>query len=255
MSKPKTTKSKGLILAILAVILAVVGYFAVEGDLLPGELGRGSSTASTEYIGPNVAEHPEYYEVLGEAKVEFDDLEPGQIDYCELDDLGRTQCAVGLLTTSTRQAARDRGRQDISSISPSGWPKNQKAVIPSANGKGDYSGWFWNRSHLMADSLGGDPIVENLVTGTRSQNVGNRDNQGGMVYTEEIARQYLDSGIGDSCPLYYAAVPEYEGNELIPRYVMVDILSCDSSINERVKVFNEANGYVIDYNLGEIKEK
>lgn len=249
------TKGKGILSGILALVLAVVlGYFAVEGDLLPGESGGVSSTTVTEYIDPNVAEHPEYYEVLGEAEVEFDGLEPGQIDYCELDALGRTQCAVGLLTTSTREAAQARGRQDISAINLSGWPKNQKVVIPSANGKEDYSGWFWNRSHLMADSLGGDPIIENLVTGTRPQNVGNRDNQGGMVYTEEIARQYLDSGVGDSCPLYYAAVPEYEGDELIPRYVTVDILSCDSSINERVKVFNEANGFTIDYHLGEIKE-
>ena len=112
---------------------------------------------------------------------------------------------------------------------------------------------MWNRSHLLADSLGGDPIAVNLVTGTRTQNVGSTQ-IGGMAHTEELAREYLDTHDGNACPLYYAAMPNYVGAEAVPRTVTVDIQSCDKSIDERVEVANTANGWTIDYSTAAVTE-
>lgn len=198
-------------------------------------------------------EFPEYVAILGPAEVEWE-VEPGEYHYCDLDELSRTQCAVSLITQEDYLEAKSQDRQDISSVSPSGWGKNFKTEIPSANPEveGNYRGWFWNRSHMIADSLGGSPIQENLITGTRTQNVGNRNNQGGMAYTEIIARDYLSSSAATSCPLYYATQANYGSDqELVPRSVTVNIQSCDQSIDEQVLVFNQANGYSINYVTGE----
>lgn len=53
-------------------------------------------------------------------------------------------------------------------------PNHVKYKIEWLNGL-SYVGDFWNRSHLIADSLGGDALRVNAVTGTRTQNVGGRD--------------------------------------------------------------------------------
>lgn len=198
----------------------------------------------------------DYYTLLGEAQHDYEVSEPGVVQYCPLDELERAVCAYGELTSSLRADAQARGRQDIT-VDPAGWGHNSETDIPGLDdveGSQDYHGWFWNRSHLVADSLGGSPDHENLVTGTRTQNVGSTQSHGqyagGMAYTELMARDYLDSGAGDSCPLYYAATPQYTDDELIPRTVIVDIASCDGSINERVEVYNTANGFTIDYVTG-----
>ena len=205
---------------------------------------------------------PDYYLVTGTANVNFD-LDEGDFYYCNLDQLGRAGCAVSVMTTSTREDAKSTDRADIGSFSPTGWGYNEKVEIPSASPgvEGNYKGWFYNRSHMIADSLGGEAALENLVTGTRTQNVGNRNNQGGMAYTETIARDYLDSPEAIGCPLYYAVEAQYDGDDLVPKTTTVDMKTaetntstgeaCEASIDMHVIVFNSANGYVVDYATGE----
>lgn len=199
----------------------------------------------------------DYFTVVGAAERTYEPAEPGVVEYCDLDELERTICAYGELTSTLRSEAQERGRQDIS-VDPTGLTDNAETSIPAlthVDGSKDYSGWFWNRSHMVADSLGGDPFQENLVTGTRTQNVGSAtidgEYAGGMAHTEVIARDYLDENDGDACPLYYAATANYEGDELVPRTVTVDIQSCDGAIDERVEVSNTAAGHEINYATGE----
>ena len=111
-----------------------------------------------------------------------------------------------------------------------------------------FRSYFWNRSHLIAKSLGGDDIAENLVTGTRTQNVGANDGQGGMGYAEGIARRFLESNQGAT--LYYSATPVYEGSELVCRSVIVDMRASDGSLDMQVEVYNCAKGFLIDYATG-----
>lgn len=131
-----------------------------------------------------------------------------------------------------------------------GWSENEIVTIPLYNGK-QYRGYKWNRSHLIADSLGGRAKRENLITGTRTQNVGANDGKGGMAYTERKAVAWLNKYHNGS--VYYSANPVYKGKELIPRSVIVDIKTSDKSINERVVVYNAAKGLKINYTSGATK--
>ena len=196
-------------------------------------------------------EAPNYYLVTGDAEVGFPQVGSGEYFYEGLDEDGRTQGAAALITHEAYEEARERGRQRMPSANPSGWGHNFETVIQALGDGNDYRGHFWNRSHLIADSLGGDAAVYNLVTGTRAQNVGIPNGSGGMAYTENLAWKYFDDPTTRGCALYYAANPVYEGDELVPRTVEVDILSCDASINEHVIVFNTALGFAIDYATGE----
>ncbi len=251
------------------------GYVIVASILLLLGTGAGCaglddalqqfSAESSDPVPPPVksgALPGDYYTILGGAETPYDAPAPGTITYCPLDSLSRAVCAVGELTSALRADAKLQERQDIT-VDPSGWPRSNNEVVipalPQVPGSEDYSGWFWNRSHLIADSLGGDAIKNNLVTGTRTQNVGSTRTggqyAGGMAYTELIARDYLDTGIADACPLYYAATPKYDGDELVPQSVIVDMKSCDGSIDTRVEVYNVANGWAVDYFTGEFTQE
>lgn len=231
------------IMIVAIPLLAIFGaHELIKNEPFPNQSGVDSNYFSIG--GP--AQHP----------YETDPASDGTITYCPLDELSRPTCAYGVLTTESRLQAKQRGRQDIN-IDPTGWPeKNQKVTIKDDKDAGaSYYGWFWNRSHMVADSLGGDPIKENLVTGTRTQNVGlSNDHTGGMAYAETKARDYLDNPANAQCPLYYAVTPNYTNNELIPRTVTIDMESCDQSISEHITVFNTANHWDINYHNGKIHD-
>ncbi len=194
---------------------------------------------------------PNYVKTVGQARIR-QDVDAGQIYYAGLDENARAGLVAAMLTPSMRDQARDRGRQDVD-VDPAGWPsENPETEIVAPDG-GIYRGVFWNRSHLLADSLGGDPRGDNLITGTRMQNVGANDGGGGMAYVETIARDWLDTCSDGT--LYYSALPLYEGAESIPRAVVVDMKSSDGSIDIEVVVYNAAKGYAIDYSSGRISKK
>lgn len=82
-------------------------------------------------------------------------------------------------------------------------PNNQMVQL---NG---YRGYLYNKSHLLAWSLGGDMQTHNVILGTRAQNVGtnNQRDPGGMAYTEALTRNYLNSHRDDA--VAYQAIPVY----------------------------------------------
>ncbi|MCL6424369.1 DNA/RNA non-specific endonuclease [Brachybacterium sp. JHP9] len=218
-----------------------------------GPASSAPANAAPASPGSSAAVVGDYYTITGTAVVERTPVS-GQVTTCDLDSLGRAQCAYGLLT------APAKGDSEGKLPDPAGWPKNNAKVTILASdgvdGSKQYKGWMMNRSHLIADSLGGPEVAGNLVTGTRTQNVGTTQiggqYAGGMAHTERMAREYLASGKGAECPLYYAATPNYTGSELLPRTVTVDIMSCDHAIDERVIVSNTANGWNIDYMTGAV---
>lgn len=227
-------------------------------------------TGTTRYTPTTVTDdvikaNPNYVSVQGKADIaddlstdltykEFtaDELTNGSIHYTGLDSLGRCQTVAGVITYKMREEGTEREREDMPD--PSGWKyngksNNFKAEIDLLNGK-TYKGYFYNRSHLIAKSLGGVETEQNLVTGTRTQNVGKNDGNGGMAYTEEKARNYLDTH--KDKVVYYKATPVYIDNELVPRSVFVDIKTDDGTLNEHVEVFNYCYGYTIDYTTGQV---
>lgn len=246
-----TRKTIGGGISAIALVVGVLGFVFMQ-DLVP-EAGVTTTGASDVEI----SQDEDYYTVTGKAERDYKPATTGEVEYCPEDELERPTCAYGELTFDLRNEAQARGRQDMN-VDSIGWGHNAEVDIPAlegVEGSKKYHGYMYNRSHLVADSLGGDAATENLVTGTRTQNVGSTqaDGQfsGGMAYTELMARDYLDKKASNDCPLYYAATPQYTGDELLPRTVIVDIQSCDKSIDERVEVSNTANGFDINYATGE----
>lgn len=211
--------------------------------------------------------YPDCYRIVGDAVVDHD-VKAGTIEYDGFDSLGRTQRAVGNITKQMIDESagwRAGFKSDVDSIS--GWKgNNHKISVTLPNGK-SYSGYCYNRSHLVGDCLGGYDHVyasdgsinpaksksekRNLVTGTRMQNVG-QDGKGGMAYCENLVCEYLESH--PNVTVYYSATPVYDGNDLVCRSVFVDMKSSDGGINQEVEVFNAESGCTIDYATGELTQ-
>ncbi len=191
---------------------------------------------------------PNYYRVVGSAVVSAVPA-PGEVVNKDLDALGRATGAVSLVTYDSMQAGRQREREDASGISPSGWGHNAEVDMAMPDGN-VYHGLFFNRSHLLAKSLGGTEEARNLITATRTQNVGANVNgsEGGMAYVEGLARTWLE--MHPEGQVYYAATPVYHADELLARSVLVDVRSSDGELDQRIEVYNAALGFDIDYATG-----
>lgn len=233
------------------IVSALTAVTVISGSTFTIDTAYAQSVSTkTTFSGDYI----KFYAPAGKAVVAYDDVNKnGEIKYLELDNLQRATGAYGYISKEMRTEAKERGRQDIK-VDPVGWTSG-KPPVPVTFEDRSYKDSFYNRSHLIADSLGGDPTKVNLVTGTRMQNVGwNKKGEGGMAYIEEKTRVFLDSPKGDNCPVYYAVTPNYIGSELLPRTVTVNAKSCDSTIDEQIVVDNMAPGYVINYMNGEFKQ-
>lgn len=198
---------------------------------------------------------PNYYVVVGNAEIDYDNFGgPGSITYSPVDSLGRAQTAYGHLNYELVNDEKSQKREEFSNKQEdllAGWQyltngRNPKVVIKSTTStKKIYDNRMYNRSHLIADSLGGKATKENAITGTRTQNVG-EDNHGGMAYMESILRKFFKEKT--DVTVYYQVKPLYNGNELLPRSVEVNVKASDGSIDQKIIVYNTANGYNIDYN-------
>lgn len=254
-------KKKTLYL-IVAIIVAIAGWAMKSGVFTSSQKTDSSATVATAPSGKttgltatafDLSKYPDFIRSNGKAKIDksLEAGECGSVSYSDLDSLGRSGKAKGCITKAMLDKSRSQDRADVcklSSISPSGWPeKNSKVEVNLGGGK-VYHGYMYNRSHLIAYSLGGSCDQPNLVTGTRAQNVGKNDGKGGMAYTEEKTRNWLDDNADGK--VYYEATPVYVGNEIVPRSVYVDVKSNDESIDEEVEVFNVAPGWTVDYKTG-----
>ena len=248
---------------LAAAAVALAGYLGVDLSSPARQQGSVAQPASyavsqpsqtqvasrqTSWTSWDPVEDPDYYRVIGPAVVD-EDVPAGTVRYSPLDACGRAGRCVANVTYDLMQAGEASSRDGLSDLHPSGWGHNAKVTITNPNGS-VYNGYLFNRSHLIAKSLGGENRIENIVCGTRTQNVGDNTGQdGGMAYTETLARDWLDTHPGGT--VWYCATPVYEGSELVPRSVIVDIRTSDSSIDQEVEVYNVAYGFTIDYATGE----
>ncbi|WP_028263594.1 DNA/RNA non-specific endonuclease [Atopobium fossor] len=199
------------------------------------------------YTSWNEKDSPNYVRLIGQAFID-QEVAVGQVVYSGIDGLGRTREVRACITHQMMEEGMAREREQMPN--PAGWPrKNPEVQIELYNGS-LYKGRMWNRSHLLAKSLGGKEIVENLITGTRMQNVGANDDQGGMAMVETAVRNWLNAN--PSGTVQFVATPIYEGNELIPRSIIVDVKTSDGLIDEEVEVYNAAKGYNLNYYNGKV---
>ena len=235
------------VLAVAAAVACALGVGALHVDVGaplrgPTSHAEGALERPSDWVE---AESPNYVRLVGPACI-GEALAPGEVRYAPLDALGRAgrveACVTAQMVEEGTARERTEGLPD-----PAGWGHNGRAEIELPDGS-LYRGWFWNRSHLLAKSLGGADTLENLVCGTRMQNVGANDGQGGMAMVETVCRSWLRDYPDQT--IAYVATPLYVGLELVPRSVVVDARSSDGSIDEEVEVYNCAKGYAIDYVTG-----
>lgn len=174
--------------------------------------------------------------------------DPSPITY-GFDDQGRVISAKLTIDSSLRQLGKDTPRPDISHIKPLGWGNNEIVDVTFSSGK-TYHGYFWNRSHLIAHSLGAvgtDP--NNFITGTRAQNVGDNTGTGGMAYPETVARDFLDK-YPDKTIDYAVYVYYDKPTDVIPKSTRVIMTFSDGRQPLDTIIVNDMPGFIIDYETG-----
>ena len=257
--KKKTLEA---VVGIPVICVALIFGFGYANDASFDQLFETDSThnidnkSNDEHIskdGQYDRKAKDYYLVNGKADLKASDYpEPGQYKYMDTDKLDRTRTSKATINHKSFEDSKGE-RQDFKAGSePSGWGHNERVHIKSDDGSETYNGYMYNRSHLIGDSLGGDAVKENAVTGTRPQNVGQPGTStGGMRHTETSVEKYMNQhkdGI-----VYYEAKPNYVKDEKIPRTVTVNMMSKDKKLNEKVTVYNNAKGYRINFKDGTFK--
>lgn len=235
-----------------SIVILLISVFVLAGctnDIQP-------KVIEVEKVDMNVAssiqfddETPDNYcKVEGKAFFLYE--KPESVKYGELDNLNRPTYATAYITSALIEKEKAEKREPIK-VNPTAWPtKNPKVQLNYKDGT-SYRGYMWNRSHMIADSLGGEPVVEDLITGTRPQNVGTRHNDGGMAYAETKVRDHFKN---NKSAVWYEVTNFYKDDELIPRRTLVNMKSDDGSIDERVIVYNTADGFEINYNDASINQ-
>jgi len=189
-----------------------------------------------------------------------------QVNYSGLDSLGRTQAVSAIVTEQMVTAHSSRvtkrpafpastkisgefadGQYNTVTHQWQGRVRNNKIMqLPG------YRGYIYNKSHLLAWSLGGDMLTHNVILGTRAQNVGSNQQKdpGGMAYSETVTRDYLAEHPDDA--VAYQAIPIYAGNELVPRgvWVIAQAIKHPQALAVNVWTFNTQLGATINYQTG-----
>ncbi|MBS3379482.1 DNA/RNA non-specific endonuclease [Staphylococcus aureus] len=189
------------------------------------------------------------------------------VDYSNLDRLGRAGQVTALVTSQSvyNHSSKVQKRPSFDSdVHIAGeykdgiynpfkqtWKGNQSNnQITQLVG---YRGYLYNKSHLLAWSLGGNMETHNLVLGTRSQNVGsNKDvNGGGMGYPETQVRNAIYDN--PDIKVFYKVTPVYNNKELLPRGTHVKAYSVNDNgktVNINVWIANKQQGININYKDG-----
>ena len=174
-------------------------------------------------------------------------LAPQQVQYGELDKLGRTTGVWAVITSDMFE--HSLGGEDYPreyKNDPSGW-------VNTSN-KDNYKDGFYHRTQLLGDALGGRLFEENIITGVSSLQDEAHDDKdpGGMHYVVNLVQDYFLNG--GTTHVYYSAVPNYVKDELIPRTITVNIKSGDGKLDQQIIVDNITPGYTIDYKTGKFAQ-
>jgi hypothetical protein len=160
MERPARAVSRVTLAGVLVVGLSPAAACVRRGNREQTRIPASSSRRRPRRRAPmswHAKKAPNYYKVTGRAKVGKRPAR-GKMKYSKLDKRGRTRTAVGTITYKlVKRSAGWRESMD-SSCDPSGWGHNGRAQYTASDGQIRYHGYFWNRSHLIADSLGGHAV-------------------------------------------------------------------------------------------------
>jgi DNA-entry nuclease len=263
ISKTDTKKKIKKSIKLILIIFICMSYLFLEGNI-GNWVSQFKNTTSGLIKTENTLDYsesysldeiPEYndspYVVINNNIPDFEDSEittETYYEYSDLDYLGRCGVAKACIGADTL-TQEERG--NISSVYPSGW---QSIKADDVDG-----GWLYNRSHLIANCLGGpcgregeeDGILEkDLITGTRYMNVE------GMEPFELMVRDYIYE---TNNHVMYRVTPIYESNSknLVANGVEMEAYSVEDNgegIEFNVYCFNVQPKYEINYVDGKLIE-
>ena len=213
-----------------------------DGELNPpaddGELNPPADDGSFDY-----SKVPEYsgenYYVVNNNNPYFtkDEITNKSFEsYSELDSLGR----VGVVFASLAKDMLPTGdKGSIGHIKPTGWVQKTYPSNIVAQSQ------IYNRSHMIAWSIGGNDAKENLMTGT--------------PYFNQIGMQIFESQVLDYIRetgnhVMYRVTPVFVGDNLLANGALMEAWSVEDNgdgICFCVFVYNVQPGVIIDYATGE----
>lgn len=251
---------KRLLLPILALILVAVLSLTsctLLEDIM-GQLGLGDDTTTDSGYTPG---EPSNIVINGEAIPEFTNKPFVNVNggvptfrdteittkayefYSELDSLGRcgvTHACLG------KELMPTEDREEIGSVTPSGWKYNGKSNNNKYDTKLVEGGYIYNRCHLIGFQLAGENANDkNLVTGTRYLNIE------GMLTFENMIADYIKE---TNNHVMFRVTPIYDGNNLVPSGVHMMAYSVEDEgdgISFNVYSYNVQPGIVINYATGQ----
>lgn len=168
---------------------------------------------------------------------EIEEANTSYIYLSELDDLGR--CGVTMASIATDIMPIGEERDDISSVTPTGWHQMYYEWI-------DNGGWLYNRCHLLGWQFTGLNADErNLITGTRYLNV-----EGMLPFENSIADYCYDT----NNHVLYRVTPIFDGDNLVANGVLMEAISVEDGgegVEFNIFCYNVQPGVWIDYATGE----
>lgn len=257
--KIKNTKIALIILAIILIVIALIGYSTGNlnkyiTDIIHGKSvvdvatsainDIGKEKAKTTKVSFNLDNIPEFrnepYVTINDNKPNFEEkyfTTKSFENYSKLDSLGRCGVAFAnigkdIMPTSKREA--------INMIKPTGWQTTKYNFI---DGK-----YLYNRCHLIGFQLAGENANEkNLITGTRYLNVT------GMLPFENEVTEYVKK---KNKHVLYRVTPIFKDQNLVASGVQIEAESVEDkgkSICFNVYVYNNQPKVEIDYKTGKSK--
>lgn len=211
-----------------------------------------------EYKNKKIKSEENYVKVKPTKVEKIEDSEREKTYYKPLDKKGRTMSVVSSITNDSLKKIKKRpafksriilpGQYRGATFDGEKWIKNG-----SESNNQNINGWVFNKSHLLAYSLGGDNEVHNLIWGTREQNAGTNETKsaGGMLYIENITRKYIRENKDSN--ILYQVIPIYQKSKhIVPRYVYVQAtdLNNKSKFNMAILTINTTNRGNINYEKG-----
>ena len=193
---------------------ALLYYSHILSDYLADDSSETEAIVDGKQI-PGFSGNP-YYIINGDkpkfSSVDISRAESNTYLYDGLDNMGRARRVLAVVGPNTLEDASD---ESVSNITPTGWKQKSYERI-----SGSQSTALYNRSHVLARSLGGENAAENIVTGT------NYMNQIGMQENEKIVLDYVRR-TGNH--VLYRVTPIYKGSNNVCSGVQMEAYSIEDS--------------------------
>ena len=238
-------KTRQWIFALLfpvLLLLPAAAFLTNRNDIFASQDTAAENVQGENAALPGLSDIPAYSgkpfaDVNGDVPY-FTELMTTAFDgYGPLDELGRATLAYACVGPETMP---QQGRENISSVHPSGWNDAEYEFIDGKK--------LFNRCHLIGFQLTGQNANErNLITGTRYMNT-----EGMLPFENSVAAYVSTTGHH----VMYRVTPIYEGDNLVASGVLMEAKSVEEPLVEYCAFcYNVQPGVVIDYATGESYEE